>query len=80
MSIHAKIKILKWDEVMVHRIHNNGDTQIAQELLENGARFFEDKSDKSINDENILKEEVNLSHINEESDQGNMDKNEKNED
>jgi len=29
MSIHAKIKVLKWDEVMVKRIHNKGDTLLA---------------------------------------------------
>jgi hypothetical protein len=29
MSIYAKIKILKWDEKMVNKIHNKGDSLIA---------------------------------------------------
>ena len=29
MSIYAKIKVLKWDEKMVNKIHNKGDSLIA---------------------------------------------------
>jgi hypothetical protein len=29
MSVYAKIKILKWDENMVNKIHNKGDSAIA---------------------------------------------------
>jgi hypothetical protein len=47
MSIYAKIKVLKWDEKMVNKIHNKGDSSIAQDLLENGARFIEDDIDSS---------------------------------
>lgn len=40
MSMHVKIKTIGWDEQMVEKIHNYGDTQIAQDLLENGANFM----------------------------------------
>ena len=40
MSIYAKIKVLKWDEKMVNKIHNKGDSIIAQDLLENDGKFI----------------------------------------
>jgi len=63
MSIHVKIKILKWDEAMVRRIHEKGDTDIAQDLLEHGARFFEEKADELPITENVDKKQIELSHI-----------------
>lgn len=45
LSIHVKLKILKWDEVMVQKIHSNGETEIAQDLMEIGGRFIKDESD-----------------------------------
>lgn len=47
MSIYAKIKILKWDERMVNKIHNKGDSMIAQDLIEAGAKFIDDDSQSS---------------------------------
>ena len=71
MSIYAKIKILEWDEKMVNKIHNKGDSFIAQDLLENGAKFIEDdidSSDEEFPDQNNMSLQLlNLSHIDNES-------------
>ena len=48
MSINIKIKILGWDEKMVNRIHELGDTQIAQDLLENGGKFLIEEGEEQI--------------------------------
>lgn len=29
MSMYGKVKVLKWDETMVNKIHKKGDTAIA---------------------------------------------------
>jgi hypothetical protein len=71
MSIYAKIKVLKWDEKMVNKIHNKGDSIIAQDLLENDAKFIEEDIDSSDEDcqepTNISMQLLNLSHIENES-------------
>tara|TARA_B110000285_G_scaffold221228_1_gene273894 strand:+ start:448 stop:618 length:171 start_codon:yes stop_codon:yes gene_type:complete len=45
MSMYAKVKILKWDENMVNKIHKKGDSAIAQDLLEKECFFLSDESD-----------------------------------
>lgn len=45
MSMYAKVKVLKWDEIMVIKIHKKGDTAIAQDLLEKEGIFLSDESD-----------------------------------
>ena len=61
----------KWDEKMVNRIHNKGDSIIAQDLLENDAKFIEEDIDSSDEDcqepTNISMQLLNLSHIENES-------------
>lgn len=48
MSIHVKIKILKWDEMIVEKFHKTGDTSLAQDLMEEGARFMKEESDDEL--------------------------------
>lgn len=45
MSMYAKVKVLKWDETMVNKIHKKGDSAIAQDLLEKECIFLSDESD-----------------------------------
>ena len=40
MSIHVKKKILKWDLNEIEKLHKEGDTAIAQEMMEAGAGFM----------------------------------------
>lgn len=40
MSFHVKTKILKWDYQEVIKLHSEGDTKIAQGLVEDGATFY----------------------------------------
>ena len=41
MSVHVKTKVLLWDAHQVQKQHRQGDTQIAQDLTQEGARFCE---------------------------------------
>jgi len=41
MSVHVKTKVLLWDAQQVQKQHRQGDTQIAQDLTQEGARFCE---------------------------------------
>ena len=59
MSKHVKIKVLKWDKTEVDRLHQNGDSKLAQEMLMDGQRFVSIKS--SIND-NLTENRKPLSH------------------
>jgi hypothetical protein len=70
MSIYAKIKILKWDENMVNKIHNKGDSSIAQDLLENGAQFLSDDSaeENEMFNVNLSHRHLELSYMDNESD------------
>ena len=52
MSIHVKTKILMWDEQMVNKIHTLGETEIAQEMLEIGAKFMLTESDDDLIEDN----------------------------
>ena len=45
VAMYAKVKILKWDENMVNKIHKKGDSAIAQDLLEKECFFLSDESD-----------------------------------
>ena len=45
MSIHVKTKILKWDPDEVHKVHNEGDTKIGQELMQDKMHFIKDEKD-----------------------------------
>jgi hypothetical protein len=34
MSIHVKTKVLRWDNKQVNKVHDEGDTKIGQELMQ----------------------------------------------
>jgi hypothetical protein len=69
MSMYAKVKILKWDENMVNKIHKKGDSAIAQDLLEKECFFLSDESDieNDLYNQNISKRMIELSYIDLES-------------
>ena len=41
MSVHVKTKVLMWDAQQVQKQHRQGDSQIAQDLTQEGAKFNE---------------------------------------
>ena len=62
MSIHVKKKIMKWDVNQVNKIHELGDSAIAHDLLESGAKFM--SMNQSLN-ENLGELGINVSHLDE---------------
>ena len=62
MSIHVKTKILMWDERMVNKTHTVGETEIAQEMLEIGAKFMMTESDDDLVEDNMYEKAVDLSY------------------
>lgn len=62
MSIHVKTKILMWDERMVNKTHTVGETEIAQEMLEIGAKFMVTESDDDLVDDNMCEKAVDMSY------------------
>jgi hypothetical protein len=62
MSIHVKTKILMWDEQMVNKIHTVGETEIAQEMLEIGAKFMVTESDDELIEDNMCEKAVDMSY------------------
>lgn len=45
MSGHVKTKVLKWDTGQVEKIHNQGDTKLMHEVMEEGQRFYNQDDD-----------------------------------
>lgn len=39
--MHAKVKVLKWNETIVYQAHVYGESALALELMEEGAQFDE---------------------------------------
>lgn len=69
MSIYAKIKILKWDENMVNKIHNKGDSAIAQDLLEDECHFLSEDSEEEndMKNHNLSNRLIELSYMDNDS-------------
>ena len=74
MSIHVKTKILMWDERMVNKTHTVGETEIAQEMLEIGAKFMVTETDDDLVEDNMCEKAVDMSYQQEDEEDEVIDK------
>ena len=51
-----------WDERMVNKTHTVGETEIAQEMLEIGAKFMVTESDDDLVEDNMCEKAVDMSY------------------
>ncbi len=69
MSAFVKTKILRWNESMVLKLHTDGDSMIAQDLVEGDARFMKENFHRDAKNEfgghkNVLEKVIDPFYVN----------------